>query len=37
MYILVTCVKLNTGKMYLEKTKINANIVKNENDNWFKK
>lgn len=37
MYILVTCCKLNTGKIYLENTKINANIVKNANDNWFKK
>jgi hypothetical protein len=37
MYILVTCVKLNTGSIYFENTKINAKIVKNENDNWFMK
>lgn len=37
MYILVTCCKLNTGKIYLENTNINAKIVKNEKDNWFKK
>lgn len=37
IYILVTCPKVKTGKMYLEKTNINANNVKNEKDSWFKK
>lgn len=37
MYILATCVAVNTGKIYLENTKINTAKVKNENDNWFKK
>jgi hypothetical protein len=37
MYILITCWNVNKGKIYLEKIKINANKVKNEKDNWFKK
>jgi len=32
MYILITCWKVNTGRMYLENTYINAINVKNEND-----
>ena len=33
MYILITCWNVNNGKIYLEKTYINANKVNNEKDN----
>ena len=37
IYILTTCWNVNRGKMYLEKTKIKANKVKNEKVNWLTK
>ena len=37
MYILITCWKVNKGKIYLEKIKIKANKLKNEKVNWLTK
>ena len=35
IYNLITCEIVNNGNMYLDKTYITANKLKNENDNWL--
>ena len=37
IYNRTTCWYVNEGKMYLENTNININIVKNVNEIWFTK
>jgi hypothetical protein len=37
IYILITCLKVNTGKIYLENIYTNKNNSINEKDNWFTK